>query len=358
MKIIKTISALIILIIGGGWLLIHLTMIRIPVGSTGVRIQQYSVLGQKGVVKKDFGPGWHRDLGPIDQWELFDSTVQTLEMTRDPRKGSLRGRDDVQVQSADGYAISVDVTVMYRIMDNMAYKLYQDTGTGIKYKTIVRNEAQKACMGLFGQMKTEDFYNPNQRREKATQVKDLLTHSLSNNYVQVIDVLIRNVQFDPEYENKIRRKKLADQEVELNKSMARAEEMRGKTQVIEAETKKLVNIITKEKEAELIRMQADADLEIAKIRAGAEKYATQRRADADLIAEQKRAQGTLKIRKAEAEGERLRNQAMAGSGGKTLVALRAAQHLQLSDIMISTLGTDLLDVDAMITRLGAAEPEE
>jgi hypothetical protein len=49
---------------------------------------------------------------------------------------------------------------------------------------------------------------------------------------------------------------------------------------------------------------------------------------------------------------------MAGSGGKTLVALRAAQHLQLSDIMISTLGTDLLDVDAMITRLGAAEPEE
>ena len=52
-----------------------------------------------------------------------------------------------------------------------------------------------------------------------------------------------NVEFDPEYELKIRKKKLADQEVELNKAMARAETMAGKTQVIEAETLKLVSVI-------------------------------------------------------------------------------------------------------------------
>ncbi|MDK1031844.1 MAG: SPFH domain-containing protein, partial [Planctomycetia bacterium] len=249
MKVIKIISILIIVVVLGAWLLLKSFLVHIPMGYVGVRIQQYSIFGKKGVIAEDFAPGWHRDLGPIDQWQLFDSTVQTLEMTKDPKRGDMAAVDDVKVQSADGYAISVDVTVKYRIMSGKAYKLYQDTGSGTKFKTIVRNEAQRACIRLFGEMKTEDFYDPEARREKTAQVESLLRESLTDNYVEVIAVLMRNVQFDPEYENKIRRKKLADQEVELNKSMAKAATMSGKTQVIEAETKKLTSIIIKEKEA-------------------------------------------------------------------------------------------------------------
>jgi len=171
----------------------------------------------------------HRDLGPIDSRVLFDSTAQTLEMTRDPERGTLTGRDDVQVQSADGYTVSVDVTAKYRIKPGVAHKLYQDTGSRDKYKVIVRNEAQKACMSLLGQMGTEDFYDPEERRSRADEVKQVLSEALDNNYVQIIDVLMRDVQFDPEYERKIQRKKPADQEVEYNKSKAVAEEMHGRT---------------------------------------------------------------------------------------------------------------------------------
>lgn len=80
-------------------------------------------------------------------------------------------------------------------------------------------------------------------------------------------VIPRKPHFHAEYEEMIKKKKLADQEVKLNKSMARAEEMRGKPQVIEAQTVKLTSIIQKEKEAELVRMQAETDREIAKIAA-------------------------------------------------------------------------------------------
>ncbi len=357
MRIIKLISLIIIVVIIGGWLMLKSLTIYVPVGMAGVRTQEYAVLGEKGVVQQDFGPGWHRDLGPIDTWVLFDKTVQTLEMSRDPRRGSMSSRDDVQVQSADGYAVSVDVTIKYRIMDGKVNRVYEDTGSGIKYQIIVRNEAQKSCMGLFGQMKTEDFYNPEKRREKAGKIKALLVKALKNNFVEVIDVLIRDVQFDPEYERKIRQKKLADQEVELNKSLARAAEMRGKTQVIEAETQKLVNIIQKEKEAELIKMEAETDREIAKIRADYEKYSTENRADADLIDAEKEAEGTLKVKKAEAEGERLRNEAMRGIGGNNLVALEAAKNLNLSDVTVSTLTIDVLDLDKIATKLGVPEKQ-
>ena len=356
MKIIKLISFGVIILVGGGWLCIKSLTVDVPIGKVGVRIQQYGIAGSKGVMKKDFGPGWHRDLGPIDKWELFDSTVQTLEMTREQNQGSVQGVDDVKIQSSDGNAISLDVTVKYQIKANEAHLLYQELGSGSKYKTIVRNEVQRSCIGAFGAMKTEDFYNPDKRRTASEDVCNMLTNTLGEKHINVIDVLIRSVQFDPEYENKIRRKKLADQEVELNKSMAAAEEMSGKTQVIEAETEKLVQLVVKEKEAELVRMKAETDLEIASINANANRYVTEKKADADLINAQKGAEGLLKIRVAEADGEKLRNEAMQGSGGAILVALEAAQNLNITDVEVSTADVDFLDLDAMVEKLGASAP--
>lgn len=352
MKTVKYVSILIIAVIGGGSLIVSSMTELIPVGKVGVRIQQYSLFGNRGVVKKDFGAGWHRNLGPIDSWQIYDATVQTLEMTRDPRYGTSKSQDDVQVQSADGNSISIDVTIKYRIMPGEAHLLYQNVGEGRKYETIVRNEAQSACMGRFGQMKTEDFYDPEQKRKGAQEVKDQLAESLADNFIEVIDVLIRDVAFDPKYEMRIRSKKLADQEVELNKSMARSEEMSGKTQVIEAETKKLVDIIVKEKEVALIRMKAETDLEIAKIEAEYKRFATERMADADLIAARKDAEGQQLVKEAEAEGERLRNDAIQGAGGGVIVALEAARNLNLSEITVSTLDVDLLDLDQMAEKLG------
>lgn len=358
MKYVKYISIIIIILIVGFWVLLTTMVTFIPVGKVGVLTREYAITGKRGVVEKDFGPGWHLDLGPLHSWTKFDSTVQTLEMTRNEAYGDREGRDDVEVQSADGYAVSVDVTVKYRIVEGNAHKLYQDTGSGVKYKKIVRNEAKKACIRMFGEMETEDFYDPSKRRTKAKDVQAALQESLEDNYVEVIDVLIKSVQFDPEYEKKIQRKKLADQEVQLNISMAKAEEMSGKTQVIVAETRKMLAIIRQEQEASLTRMEAAANRQIAKIKADYESYATRKRADADLIAAQQDAQGQLLVKTAEAEGEKLRNEAMRGVGGSTIVALEAARNLNLDDMIISTMNIDLLDLDGMAKKLGASAGKE
>lgn len=353
MKFIKITSILIIATVVCFWILLNTTVIFIPIGKVGVMTKEYAVTGERGVVKEDFMPGWHWNVGPLHSWTLFDSTVQALEMTRNVNYGDRKGRDDVEVQSADGYAVSVDVTVKYRILKGNAYKLYQDTGSGIKYKTIVRTEAKDACIAQFGEMETEDFYDPAKRRKKAIQVLNKLQETLADNYVEVVDVLIKSVQFDPEYEKKIQRKKLADQEVQLNISMAKAETMSGKTQVIVAETAKMLAIIQQEQASELIRMEALANRQIAKIRADYESFATKKNADADLLAAQQDAKGQLLIKKAEAEGEKLRNKAMRGAGGRIIVALEAARNLNLNDMIISTMNIDLLDIDAMAKKLGA-----
>ncbi len=355
MRIVRIAAVAVIAVIIGGALVLKSLTTYIPVGQVGVRTQQYALFGSKGVVQEDFGPGWHRDLGPIDTWIYYDSTVQTLEMTRDPSRGSRSGRDDVQVRSADGYTVSVDVTIKYRIKPTFAHKLYQDTGSRDKYKTIVRNASEEACLSMFGQMKTEDFYNPHVRRSRAAEVETLLRSSLEDNYVDVIDVLMREVEFDPGYEAKIRRKKLADQEVKLNNATERAIDQQGERENIEEKTRANVTVIEEEQRAKIVTMKADTDLKIATIKAAADKYVTEKRADADLVNAELGAKGDLVVKQAEAEGERLRNAAMLGVGGRTIVALEAARNLNLGNITISPLEVDLLDIDGMATRRGGPE---
>ncbi len=355
MKTIKILAIIAIVAILGFVLSIMMFIKNIPLGQVGVLTREYAVGGKKGVVDEDYKPGWHPNIGPLHSWQLYDSTVQTLEMTREAHHGSSKGRDDVKVQSSDGYQVSVDVTVKYRIMKGKAHLVYQNTGSGSKYKIIVRNEAEKSCIEHFGKMRTEDFYNPGQRRIIAVDVQASLSESLKDNYVEIVDVLVRNVQFDPDYENKIRKRKLADQEVEVNKSMKRSLEMQGKRQVIEAETKKMLSVIQQEKQATLVTMEAQVNRDITKIVAEYEQYATEKSADADLIAAEMTAKGDLMVKKAEAEGERLRNQSMQGVGGSTIVAIEAAKNLNIKQITISTVDTDLLDIDKMATKLGVPE---
>ena len=91
---------------------------------------------------------------------------------------------------------------------------------------------------------------------------------------------------------------------------------------------------------------------VAEIKAEADKYATEKRADADLFSSQLQAKGEVLVRKAEAEGEKMRNQAMTGDGGRVLVALKAAQNLNLNEITVSTIETNPLDVKTMTESLG------
>jgi len=237
----------------------------------------------------------------------------------------------------------------------MAHKLYKNTGSGLKYRQIVRDKSQKACQTILGQMQTEDFYNPSERRKRQSEVKETLQTSLTENFVDLIDVLLKDVQFDPQYEQKIQAKKLADQEVLLNVSLEKAEKMRGITRKVEKETEMKVIVINTELEAEKVGIQNAKKIEVAQINAEADRIATELKADADLYSAEKNATGQLLVKKAEAEGEKLRNKAMQGVGGGTIVALEAARNLKITDLSVSSIDVDFLNIDEMATKLGASK---
>lgn len=327
-----------------------LCITKVGIDQTGVRTKVWGV--GKGVVEKDYGPGWHRHIVKIDEWDFYDTTVQTLPLTKEATKEG-QERQDILIRTADDYEVSLDMIVKYQLKRGLVYKLRQDIGVGDKYKIFVRTETKDVARSVFGKMKALDLYNPDEKRRRAQEAKLMLNEKLAPRYVNIVDVLILEITFDPQLERKIKNQKLAELDAILNVSKALAAERRGETQEIDASTEAVANKITGEKEAELLIMKTITEDKIEETLAEANKYLVEKHAEADLYKKRKLAEGRLLIKRAEAEGERLRRQAMTGMGGNLIVALEAARNINLADISISTQDIDLLDIDQMINKFGA-----
>jgi regulator of protease activity HflC (stomatin/prohibitin superfamily) len=374
MKSIKLLATIILLGVIGIFVAANFLFTKIELGQTGVRTQQYAFLGDKGVVQEDFGPGWHRNLPLLDTWKIFDSTVQTTEFTTDQERAETRkiysflsstsrkylnttpvgGPGQVELKSKDGYTVRLDATVKYRIKPGEVHKLYKELGSEARYKGIVRDQVQKVIRDIFGTMLTEEFYDPEVRRAKTIEGSKVLSTVLAKNNIELIDILIRDIAFDPTYERKILDKKLADQDVELNKSLALAEEKKGMTNRIGAETGAKVRVIEQELKAKQLTMRAETDKAIAQINADARLTAAKLSADADLYKAGLEAKGTLLEKEAQAAGELLKATALNTPGGANLVAFELVEQLNLGEITVSTQSNDFLDVAAILKKVGAS----
>lgn len=317
--------------------------VKIDPGQTGVLNAEWT----SGLVREDFKPGFHWDVGPLHTWTIFDTTVQTLSMSR--REETQEG--PLQVKSSDGATVTMDVTVKYRIKPGRTWKIFTDNGPGEAYKIKVRNETIDVLRRQMGALKTEEFYDPRVRRGKTEAMELALRASLDQREVELVQILIRDLKFDEAFEARIRDKTLAQQDVELNQARTEAAKERGKTNEIVAQTSAKVVVIGQEREKTLIALRANNDQAITQIRADASKKDVELRSDADLYVAQQRATGDLEVKRAGAEAERLRREALAVPGADIYVALQLVESLRLQDIAISTQTFDPLDIDALIKRL-------
>lgn len=328
-------------------------VIKVGVDQVGVRTIIWGV--KRGIVQKDYGPGWHRAVTAIDQWDLYDSTVQTLELAKEPSRLGHDERKEAAIRTADDYDVSADIIVKYQIKRGEAWQLRQDIGVGERYKIIVENETRDIARSVLGKMVERDLYNPEEKRKRAAEFKIQLTERLVPRHVDIIDVLILELRFDPQLERKIKNIKLAELDNVLNKSKALAAEQRGITQTIDADTEAIAQKIGGDKERAITVLDAETTKKTIELLAEADKYLIQRKAEGDLYKEQRIADGNLLIKQSQAEGERLRREAISGMGGDIIVALEAARNVNLADVNISSLDINLLDVDDMATRLGVSD---
>jgi regulator of protease activity HflC (stomatin/prohibitin superfamily) len=304
----------------------------------GVRTRKIAFFGPKGVEDRAYAQGTTYFFLPfINDWNVFDTKLQNLEMTLSSGRGDRRAQDDLVFKTIDGNDISLDVIIAYRIDAKKApyilqYVAHDDATLRDK---IVRTVARSKPRDIFGELKTEAFYVAEAREAQSKKAQEALQKILGPMGIVVEKVLTNDYRFNDEYTKAIEDKKVADQQVEKNKSAQHAATEEYKRKLEEAK-------------GEVNKMVADADGQYQKAKIEADVYMEQQQ----LIAKAIETEGS-----AEAKGIQEMNNALAGEGGEAILKLRIAEALQGKRIIllpVSEGGMNLktTDVNRLIETLG------
>lgn len=287
------------------------------VSGTEVGIKVNNVTGDITVIAES---GTNIYNGLLNSFHLLDMTVQRLEMVSESGRGQRSGRDDLRIKTVDGSDVFLDLTINYQLRRDMVEAVVTTSGLEDAYKyKWVRDYSRSVCRNVFGEMTTEEFYDASVRNVKAQKAMEELNLRLKPYGVEISSVIAEKFSFHKEYEERIRAKKLADQEVEEQISKAKAARQNQIFREVEATKKKEVVLASYAGEMQKLIVEATANAERDIRHAEAYVIDTQLGADANFYQRDKNAQAILVT--AQAEGEALTAMAKAyeGIGGVNLV---------------------------------------
>jgi len=288
-------------------------------GSARVAEGQVAVLvnNMTGTVTVNERVGYYVFVPWLTSLHRLDRRVQALVMAEAGRDG-YRGGDAIKVKTSDGSNVELDTLVSYRLIPGMAGQVLRDAGEGLAFGQLwVRSAVRAMAWREFGQLTTEQIYDTSLRNERARAMIEGLNRELAGRGIEVIAVVPQDLRFYKEYQEVIKKKKLADQEVEEQRAKARLAGEEQKKKVSEADFAAKASVAVARGEAERIRAEADGYVQRVRLEA-----------EAELAQAQAQAQGLEATGLAEAEGMQLAVAALAGSGGVNLVALEYARQLQ------------------------------
>ena len=351
----KNIKALVIV----AALLIFLAMIgsgllleRIGPATIGVK---QNLLGG-GIVQKGYATGYHLGVIGVHRWHRLDGRVHFLNFTRG-ESSSKRNRSSnvdfagaLDIRTSDNNTASLDVTVLYQIVDEQAWRLVNE-GLTLAYRDRVRQAVEGLLREELSKLSPEDFVNTDVRLKRAEETLPLLRDTLEQYHVEPLGILIRAVRFPPEYEEKLQLKQLTRQKSLLATARQAQERQQQVTQSIEKKTEAMEKEARGEWDKRLQEAQSENQVQIASINAEAEVYSRTTTADADATQVTYLAEGQLAVEQAEALRDQLRNRALDTVGGRILLARQAAENLDVREVTLNSNDPSvpsIIDVDELV----------
>jgi regulator of protease activity HflC (stomatin/prohibitin superfamily) len=270
-------------------------------------------------IRKELHPGGRLYFLLVGQtMHRFPTDLQVLTLTADPEDVLARNariERPIEVNTADGSKVGLEVAVLYRIEDPFA--IIQQAGPGRLFETTaVVPKTMAALKKNLGEMVAEDFYNVKIRIQRAEAALAQVQAELKDKGIAVDHLLLQQYSYNPAYQQQIEEKKVQDQLKFTRASEAEAAKQLAKKQEIEAKGSANVAIEVQRGQAEVTKIEAEADA-----------YRRKRVAEADLLLELANAQGT-----------ELENRAYQGLGSGNLVGLKMAEVLRGLDTVVIPAG--------------------
>lgn len=265
-----------------------------------IALRQISYGAHRGLQKQLVGNGYRRELFGYETIYTFPRDIQVVEFTNSPGETARTHRTMAAINcpTVDGYPVSLDVTVLYRISN--PFLVVSKFGFGKAYEdSVVIRYTDPLVKHHLGELRAEQFYR-DARLKKVRDLKGELAQRLAENGLALDDILIRQYDYPPTFQQLTEQKKIQDQSVLTNIALAKQAEVQTRLNQVQSEGLNLINVKTADFQAEITGINAQRDL-----------YERQKHAEADLL-----------VKSAEANGTELINRAMEGAGSDKLLRLR------------------------------------
>jgi regulator of protease activity HflC (stomatin/prohibitin superfamily) len=317
-------------------ILLALLFKRIPPATIGVK--QYMWGG--GIVEDDFPTGFHLGMSGYHKWYLLPAKTHFIHFTESGAIGRKVSDTDswnppLNIRTRDNNLVSIDVSVAYKIRDGQAHEIVS-TGLTQRYRERVKAKALGVLRSELAKLSSEDLQSTERRLAQVNLSLPNLDQALSEFHCAAEAILIRRISFEQQYESKLQEKQYLSQKANLDVALTR-----------QAEEQKTVNLIDRQIEAAELQLvqdwgkrfqlkRSEYEVLIAQIDADARIYEQRTLAEGEagrVIAE---ANGSLAIEKAEALRNQLRTEALNSEGGSILLALEAAENLNMPSVTLNS----------------------
>jgi len=236
-------------------LFITTSIVRIDAQEVGVLITP------KGVDDKELHTGWHF----VWFWNSvmkMDKTVWVYSCTESKSEGAKSKADAIWSPTSDGIKMGFDVSVSWRIDPDMASWIYSnvsenDGGDNGRYlwleENVIRTKIKSALTQIVSKYTPIQAY-AEKRKEIQSQTYGEMKKEILKYHLILDQVDLREVYYNPLYENEINNKKIQEQ-----KALTMMEVTKQKQEeLIQAKINKDIQIQKSQGEAEALRIKSNA----------------------------------------------------------------------------------------------------
>lgn len=167
--------------------------------------------------------------------DIRTMSVQTNNYTMSgiSDEGMKAGDDAIRVLSADGLEVTIDLTVLYRVVATEAPKIVRSIGPDYQDK-VVRPITRTRIRENAVYYTAIDLYSK-RREEFQTRISENIEKDFNNRGLILENVLVRNISLPPSVKESIERKITAEQESQRMEFVLAKGEQEAKLKRIEAE---------------------------------------------------------------------------------------------------------------------------
>lgn len=248
-------TAVVVLVIAGILFILGSGLVYVESSERGV----VKTIRAGGVRSEPLGPGLHWIIPVVEQVVTYSISNQTYTMSSVALEGQIQGDDSIRARTKDGQEVILDASVIYQIDPAKVVQLHivwQE-----RYENgIVRPEARGIIRDAVSQYGVEEVVS-SKRAEMVQTIQQLLSESLAENNLVLLDFVLRDIHFSEEYAAAVEQKQIAEQQAQqaffvVEQKKQEAEQAR---QVAQGQADAAVIAAQGAAEAQIIQAQAQAE---------------------------------------------------------------------------------------------------